>query len=62
MKMKKIRIELEIEVKGDATFDEVKEFMEYEMHLSWYCSVNNPFIDEDGDCDYVIEKFEIEEL
>ena len=60
--MKKIRIELEIEVKGDATFDEVDEFMEYEMHLSGYCSANNPFLDEDGDCDYVIEKFEIEEL
>ena len=35
--MKKIRIELEIEVKGDATFDEVEEFMEYEMHLSGCC-------------------------
>ena len=60
--MKKIRIELEIEVKGDATFDEVEEFMEYEMHLSGYCSANNPFIDADGYCDDVIEKFEIEEL
>lgn len=58
----KVKVEIEIEVKGDATFDEVEEFMEYEMHLSRYCSVNNPFIDEDVDCDYVIEKFEVEEL
>lgn len=36
--------------------------MEYEMHISGCCSANNPFLDEDSDCDYVIKKFEIEEL
>ena len=51
----KVRVNLEIEVNGDTTFDEVEEFLEY-------CCAKNPFIDEDSDCDYVIEKFEIEEL
>lgn len=54
MKMK-VRLSLEIEVNGDATFDEVEEFL-------MYCCAKNPFIDEDSDLDCVIEKFEIEEL
>lgn len=51
----KVRVTLDIEVNGDTTFDEVEEFLMY------YCA-KNPFLDEDSNCDYVIEKFEIEEL
>lgn len=51
----KVKVEIEIEVSGDATFDEVEEFLEY-------CCAKNPFLDEDSDLDCVIEKFEIEEL
>lgn len=51
----KVKVELEIEVNGDTTFDEVEEFL-------MYCCAKNPFLDEDSDLDCVIEKFEIEEL
>ena len=61
MKMK-VRLSLEIEVNGDATFDEVEEYLKFETCFYGCCSANNPFLDEDSGCDCVIEKFEIEEL
>ena len=58
----KVRVTLDIEVNGDATFDEVEEFMKYKMRFYGFCSYNNPFLYKDSGCDYVIEKFEVEEL
>ena len=58
----KVRVELEIEVIGNATFDEVEEYLKFGTCFYGWCSNDNPFLDEDSGCDCVIEKFEIEEL
>lgn len=39
----KVRVELEIEVKGDATFDEVEEYLKFETCFYGCCGYSNPF-------------------
>lgn len=58
----RVKVELEIEVTGDATFEEVEEYLQFEFHCSGCCSSDNPFFDEDGGSDYSVERFSIEEL
>lgn len=58
----RVKVELEIEVTGEATIDEVREFLAFELHQSGSCAADNPFFDEDSDRDYSVETFEMEEL
>ncbi|MBQ9077084.1 MAG: hypothetical protein IJY31_04495 [Muribaculaceae bacterium] len=54
----RVKVELEIEVTGDAT----EEFLQFELHYNGQCSGNNPFFDEDSESDYSVEQFYIEEI
>lgn len=58
----RVKVELEIEVTGDATIEEVEEFLQFELHYNSQCSGNNPFFDDDSESDYSVERFSIEEL
>lgn len=58
----RVKVELEIEITGEATTDEVREFLAFELHQSGICDATNPFFDEDSDCDYSVETFEMEEI
>lgn len=58
----RVKVELEIEITGNATTDEVREFLAFELHQSGSCTADNPFFDEDSDCDYSVETFEMEEI
>ena len=58
----RVKVELEIEITGNATADEVREFLAFELHQSGSCAADNPFFNEDSDCDYSVETFEMEEI
>lgn len=58
----RVKVELEIEVTGDATIEEVEEFLQFELHYNGQCSGNNPFFDDDSESDYSVEQFYIEEI
>ena len=58
----RVKVELEIEVTGNANIDEIRDFLAYELHYSGQCSADTPFFDEDCECDDSVEDFEIEEL
>lgn len=58
----RVKVELEIEVTGNANIDEIRDFLAFELHYSGQCSADNPFFDEDNECNYSVENFEIEEL
>ena len=57
----KLKIELEIEVTGDCSFEEAQDFFRYEF-AGYSLSVNNPFVNEDSDTEYDVTNIEIEEL
>lgn len=57
----KIRIELEVEINGDFSFEEAKDFFRYEFagySLSGW--KNNPFVNEDSDVEYEVTDIDIE--
>lgn len=57
----KLKIELEIEVTGDCSFEEAQDFFRYELAgYSLSDWENNPFINEDSV--YDVTDIEIEEL
>lgn len=58
----RVKVELEIEVTGNANIDEIRDFLAFELHYSGQCSADNPFFDEDCECDYEVETFEMEEI
>lgn len=58
----RVKVELEIEVTGNANIDEIRDFLAFELHYSGQCSADNPLFDEDNECDYSVENFEMEEL
>lgn len=58
----RVKVELEIEVIGNVTADEVRDFLAFEFHQSGSCPADNPFFDEDCGCDYEVETFEMEEI
>lgn len=58
----RVKVELEIEVTGNANIDEIRDFLAFELHYSGQCSADNPFFYEDNECDYSVENFEMEEL
>lgn len=55
----KVKVELEIDIKGDATLNEVEEYLKYEFGYNGGCSVDNPFID--GDAEFKVTGFDCEE-
>lgn len=57
----RVKVELEIEVTGEATTDEVKEFLKYQFGYTGSCPCANPFLWEEK-ADYSVENFDIEEL
>ena len=58
----RVKVELEIEITGNANIDEIRDFLAFELHYSGQCSADNPFFDEDNECNYSVENFEMEEL
>lgn len=59
----KLKIELEIEVTGECTFGQARDFFEHEFAgFSLIDYANNPLYSEDYDAMYSIENIEIEEL
>lgn len=57
-----VKVELEIDITGDAPIDEVEEFLQFTLHYNGQCPADNPFFNEEKDCDYAVKKFSIEEL
>lgn len=59
----KLKIELEVEVTGECSFEEAQDFFRYEFAgyslSNWE---NNPLVNEDCDAEYDITNIEIEEL
>ena len=59
----KLKIELEVEITGDCSFEEAQDFFRYEFaggSLSdWE---NNPFVNEDSETEYNVTNIEIEEV
>ena len=59
----KLKIELEIEVTGDCSFEEAQDFFRYEFAgYSLSDWENNPFVNEDSHTEYDVNNFEIEEV
>lgn len=59
----KLRIELEVEITGDCSFEEAQDFFRYELAgYSLSDWENNPFIDEDSDTEYDVTNIKIEEV
>lgn len=59
----KTKIELEVEITGDCSFEEVQDFFRYEFAgYSLSDWENNPFVNEDSDIDYNVTNIEIEEV
>ena len=59
----KLRIELEIEITGDCSFEEAQDFFRY--HFAGYSLPNwedNPLMGEDYDAEYDVVNIAIEEL
>lgn len=56
----RVRVELEIEITGDATIEEVEEYLQFELGYNGSCSGDNPFFDEG--CDYSVEYFYLDEI
>ena len=57
----KIRIELEVEITGDCSFEEAQDFFRYEFAgYSLSDWENNPFVNEDSE--YDVTDIEIEEV
>ena len=59
----KLKIELEIEVTGDCSFEEAQDFFRYEFagYPLHNCD-DNPLMSEDYDAEYDVTNIEIEEL
>ena len=59
----RLKIELEIEVTGDCSFEDAKEFFLYQFAgcglTDWE---RNPLLSEDYDADYTVEEIEINQL
>lgn len=59
----KLKIELEIEVTGECSFEEAQDFFRYEFAgYSLSDWENNPFVNEDSDTEYDVTSIEIEEV
>lgn len=59
----KLRIELEVEITGDCSFEEAQDFFRYEFAgYSLSDWENNPLINEDSDTEYDVTNIEIEEV
>lgn len=54
----KVKVELEIEVTGDATEKEVRDYLMYEFGYMGACPVTNPFFE--SDCEYETNGFNME--
>lgn len=54
----KVKVELEIEVTGDATEKEVRDYLMYEFGYIGACSVTNPFFE--SNCEYETNWFKME--
>lgn len=55
----KVKVELEIDIKGDVALNEVEEYLKYEFGYNGGCSVDNPFIE--GDAEFEVTDFDCEE-
>ena len=59
----KIRIELEVEITGNCSFEEAQDFFRYEFAgYSLSDWKNNPFVNEYSDTEYEVTDIEIEEI
>lgn len=58
----KYKVTLEVEVTGDADFDDVEEMLQFELRYNGQASMNNPFYQEDSDCDWEVTDFFMREL
>ena len=56
----RVKVELEIEITGNANEDEIREFLAYELHYSGFCNLKNPFFDDDAGCEYEVEHFSVD--
>ena len=54
----RVKVELEIEVPDNISFEDVEEFLQFELHYNGQCSGDNPMFDED----YSVEEFYMDEL
>jgi len=57
----RVKVELEIEITGDATLEEVEECLQFELGYNGSCSGDNPFL-TDKACDYSVEEFYLDEI
>ena len=59
----RVKVELEIEVTGDCSFEEAQDFFRYEFAgYSLPDWENNPFVNEDSETEYNVTNIEIEEV
>lgn len=54
----KVKVELEIEVTGDATEKEVRDYLMYEFGYMSVCPLTNPFFK--SNCEYETNEFKME--
>ena len=59
----KLKIELEVEITSDCSFEEAQDFFRYEFAgYSLSDWENNPFVNEDYGAEYDVTNIKIEEL
>lgn len=59
----RVKVELEIEVTGDCSFEEAQDFFRYEFAgYSLSDWENNPFVNEESNTEYDVTNIEIEEV
>ena len=59
----RVKVELEIEVTGDCSFEDAEEFFRY--HFAGYGMTDwerNPLLSEDYDDEYSVEEIEVNQL
>ena len=56
--MRKVKVELVIDVPDGISIEDVEEFLKFEFNYSGKCNEDNPMFDED----YDVEEFYLEEL
>lgn len=55
----KVKVELNIQIHGETTFEEAVEYLKFELGYNGVCRAENPFIS--GDAEFEVVDFDCEE-
>ena len=55
----KVKVELNIQIHGETTFEEAVEYLKFELGYNGDCRAENPFIS--GDAEFKVVDFDCEE-